>query len=148
VGNKQLPYVLGAVALVVISLLVAYLEFGPKPAAEEMRLTDEAKAYITKLGLADIGMQVKLDYFQQKVLEITGTIANGGNRGLDVVEVYCVFRDGADNELRRERTAIVSKKMGGLQPGETKSFRLPFDSVPDTWNQQLPQLVIAGIDFQ
>jgi hypothetical protein len=38
--------------------------------------------------------------------------------------------------------------MGGLKPGETKSFRLPFDAVPAGWNQQMPNLVIAGIDFQ
>jgi hypothetical protein len=36
---------------------------------------------------------------------------------------------------------------GGLKPGETKSFRLPFDDLPDSWNQAMPQLVIAGVKF-
>jgi len=35
-----------------------------------------------------------------------------------------------------------------LQPGETRNFRLPFDAIPSTWNQVLPQLVIARIDFE
>ena len=37
--------------------------------------------------------------------------------------------------------------MGGLKPGETKSFRLPFDDLPQSWNQSMPQLVIAGVKF-
>jgi hypothetical protein len=38
--------------------------------------------------------------------------------------------------------------MGGLKPAETKAFRLPFDNIPQGWNNQMPQLVIAGIVFQ
>ena len=42
---------------------------------------------------------------------------------------------------------IVSQKMGGLAPGEIKTFRLPFDNIPESWNQAMPQMVIARIDF-
>jgi hypothetical protein len=41
----------------------------------------------------------------------------------------------------------VSKKTGGVAPGEAKTFRLPFDNIPESWNQMMPQLVIARIDF-
>jgi hypothetical protein len=47
----------------------------------------------------------------------------------------------------RERVSIVRPRSGGLKPGETKSFRLAFDSMPQSWNQALPQMVIAGIRF-
>jgi hypothetical protein len=47
----------------------------------------------------------------------------------------------------RERVPIVSQKIGGVAPGDTKSFRLPFDNIPESWNQMMPQLVIARIDF-
>ena len=48
----------------------------------------------------------------------------------------------------RERVPIVSAKIGELAPGETKPFRLAFDNVPESWNQAMPQLVIARIEFQ
>jgi hypothetical protein len=38
--------------------------------------------------------------------------------------------------------------MGGLNPAETKTFHLLFDNAPEGWNQQMPQLVIASIDFR
>ena len=44
----------------------------------------------------------------------------------------------------RERVPIVRKP---LAPGETAAFRLPFEGLPDSWNKQMPQLVIAQIDF-
>ncbi|MEI9814813.1 MAG: FxLYD domain-containing protein [Acidobacteriota bacterium] len=140
-------YAIGAV-VIVISALIMYLQLAPKPAAQEIPLTPEAKQYITNLKLGDVAMQAKLDYFSQKVVEIQGSIGNAGDRGLDVVEVTCIFRDYQGQVLSRQRASIVSKKMGGLKPGETKTFRLPFDAVPQGWNQQMPQLVIAGIDFQ
>lgn len=145
--NKALRPLIGAVALLLVAL-VGYLEFAPKPKPEEIPLTAEATAYIRNLALQNVDMTAKLDYFSQKVVEITGEIGNTGGRNLKLVEVNCVFRDYANQVVLRQRSAIVSAKMGGLKPGETKPFRLPFDEVPANWNQQLPQLVIAGIEFE
>jgi hypothetical protein len=45
--------------------------------------------------------------------------------------------------------AIVRHRDGaGMRPGEQRNFRLPFDNIPAGWNQALPQLVIAAIEFQ
>jgi hypothetical protein len=137
-----------AVCIAVVSALVLYLEFSKPAAPQEIALTAEAKGYITNLALNDVGIQAKLDYFGQKVVEISGSIGNNGDRNLGVVEVSCVFRDYAGKILSRQRAAIVSVKMGGLKPAETKAFRLPFDNIPQGWNNQMPQLVIAGIVFQ
>ena len=41
----------------------------------------------------------------------------------------------------------AGRKTGDLGPGETKAFRLAFDSIPDSWNKQMPDLVIAQILF-
>jgi hypothetical protein len=37
--------------------------------------------------------------------------------------------------------------MGGLKPGESKPFRLPFDDIPESWNNEIPRLVIASVQF-
>jgi hypothetical protein len=58
-----------------------------------------------------------------------------------------VFQDGYDQTTLRQRVPIVNPKMGGLKPGESKSFRLPFDNLPESWNQKMPQLVIASVKF-
>lgn len=118
-----------------------------KPPPPPPPLTGDAKAYVKHLRLYDVGMQAKESYLKQSVVEITGKIGNEGNRVLRLVEINCVFYDAYGQVVLRERVPIVSQKMGSLAPGEIKSFRLPFDNIPESWNQDMPQLVIARIDF-
>jgi len=112
-------------------------------------LTGDARAYIHNgfLKITDSNMQAHESYLKQEVVEITGKIANTGDRVLDRVEIYCVFYDAYGQVILRERVPIVSRKMQKLAPGESKPFRLAFDSVPESWNQTMPQMVIAAIDF-
>jgi len=148
-GQTKAPpvvlYVIGALVLLGAGVL-AYLG---RPAAPvpEMQLTPEARGYVQNLKLADVDMKATESYYNQVVVEITGNITNAGDRNVEVVEIYCVFADSYNQLVLRQRVPIVSKKMGGLKPGETKSFRLPFDELPESWNHALPRLVIAGIKF-
>jgi hypothetical protein len=112
-------------------------------------LTEEARGYVReqKLKLSDVGMRAHENYMHQSVVEITGNIGNAGERTLKTVELNCVFYDAYGLVVLRERVPIVSARIGSLAPGETKPFRLPFDNIPEAWNQAMPQLVIAGITF-
>lgn len=110
-------------------------------------LTGAAKAYVRNLALSGVNMEAHESYLSQQVVEITGQVGNKGDRVLRTVEINCVFYDPYGQVVLRQRVPIVSAKMGGLAPGESKPFRLAFDEVPDSWNQAMPQLVIAGIDF-
>ena len=101
-----------------------------QPAPPPAPLTGEAKAYVRNLKLSNVDMSAHEDYFKQKV-----------------VEINCVFYDPYGQVVLRQRVPIVSRKAGGLAPGDTKPFRLPFDTLPESWNNQMPQLVIARIDF-
>jgi hypothetical protein len=65
-----------------------------------------------------------------------------------LVEINCVFHDAYGQVVLRERVVIAGKKTGDLRPGDTKDFRLAFDSIPQSWNKQMPDLVIAQILFQ
>lgn len=145
-GSNPLYYV----AAVVVLLAAAgwgYMRYLDRHGNGDIPLTAEARAYARNLQLSDVEMKASENYFQQAVVEIEGKIANTGDRPLDTVEIFCVFRDPYGQLVLRRRLAIVGGRMGGLKPGETKSFRLPFDDLPASWNQAMPQLVIAGVKF-
>jgi hypothetical protein len=126
-----------------------YLDRASKqPPAAPPPLTAEARAYTKNLGLSNVEMQAHTNSLEQQLVEITGSIQNTGDRKLALVEINCIFYDPYGKVVLRQRVPIVSRKMGGLGPGETKSFRLPFDTIPEEWNQVTPQLVIAQIQFQ
>jgi hypothetical protein len=131
-----------------------YLDRASKqPPATPPPLTEEARAYVReqKLKLSEVRMKAQENYMHQSVVEITGDIGNAGERTLKTVELNCVFYDAYGLVVLRERVPIVSASIsslpGSLAPGETKPFRLPFDNIPEAWNQAMPQLVIAGITF-
>jgi hypothetical protein len=128
--------------------LFAYLQLAPRPAAKQIPLSAEAKAYVGNLRLSDVSMKATQNYALQTVVEIEGKIGNAGDRPLEAVEIYCVFYDSLGQIVFEPRMPIVTTKMGGLKPGETKAFRLPFDEIPHSWNQTMPRMVIAGVRFQ
>jgi hypothetical protein len=123
------------------------IEHQPPPKVEKPVLTGDARSYLKYLKLSGVEMKAHESYFKQSVVEITGKIGNEGNRVLKLVEITCVFNDTVGQVVLRERVPIVGQKTNGLAPGETKSFRLAFDNIPESWNQALPQLVIAQIVF-
>jgi Protein of unknown function (DUF3426) len=141
---------------IVISLVLAlgiagfvFLDRASKqPPSAPPPLTEDGKAYVRNLKLSNVEMKAHESYLKQSVTEIVGDIMNGGDRPLKSVELNCVFFDPYGQVVLRQRVPIVSAKAGGLTPGETKSFRLPFDNIPESWNNLMPQLVIAGISFQ
>ena len=115
----------------------------PKPV-----LTPEAKAYVRNLKLSGVEMKAADAYLNQTLVEILGKITNAGDRRLRSVEINCVFYDPYGQVVLRERVPIVRERLGGLNPGETKDFRLPFDRIPESWNQGMPQLVVAQVLFE
>jgi hypothetical protein len=149
--NKDFPTGI-AVALAVILLAgggAAWYFAQPRDNANQApTLTPEAKAYVRNLKLSDVEMKATDSAMAKSLIEIVGNIANNGDRKLKLVELNCIFYDPYNQVVLRERVAIVRTKAGGLAPGETKPFRMPFDNLAGSWNQAMPQLVIAQIQFE
>ncbi len=145
-GNKTARLIVTAFALVIGGALYWYLRTPPAP-REVAPLTPEGKEYVRNLDLSDVEMKAAESYLNQGVTEIVGKITNKGGRALRSVEIYCVFYDTYGQLALRARVPIVKANSAPLQPGATRQFRLPFDNIPEGWNKQMPQLVIASVTF-
>ncbi len=139
--------VVGALVVLIIAAVAIYLSRAPNATESRTAASAEAKAYLSNLELSDVSMKATENFMKQQVVEIEGKIANKGPRPLESVSVYCLFAGIDGREVYRERVPIVQAKTSPLKSGETRSFRLPFDNLPDTWNQALPRMVIAQIAF-
>lgn len=145
---NAVPLVIVLVLAVCLGAVFYFLAVRPAPETGQITLTPEAKAYVRNLKLSEVEMKASENYMKTMVVEIVGKITNNGDRTLRLVEINCVFYDAYNQVVLRERVPIVRSKGAGLKPGEDRSFRLPFDSLPQSWNQAMPQLVIARIDFE
>ena len=149
--KKEFPTGL-AIALAVILCTgggAAWYFSQPRPNANQAPiLTPEAKAYVKNLKLSGVEMKATDSAMARSLVEIVGSITNNGDRKLKLVELNCIFYDPYNQVVLRDRVAIVRPKTGGLAPTETKAFRMPFDNIAPSWNQSMPQLVIAQIQFE
>ena len=141
-ASKSAIYIL-AVVLLLGGGIVWYFNH-PMPVASAPPLTPDAKAYVRSLQLSDVTMKATESYVKQMVTEIEGKVTNAGARAVKQVDVYCIFYNVYGEVVLRRRVPIV---MNLVKPGDSRSFRMPFDDIPESWNNQMPQLVIAGIQF-
>lgn len=147
--SVPIPFVVGAVVVILgFVAFSGYNYWAAKHPPAPVVLTAEAKQYVRNLQLSDVGIKATESYMKQQVVEILGKITNNGGRTLNVVEINCVFYDAYGQLVLRERVPIVGRRTGPLAPGQTKNFRLAFDTIPESWNRTLPQLVIAQIVFE
>ena len=140
--------VVGALVLVACTAGFFFIRQARNRPPDVPVLTQEAAAYLRNLQLEDVDMKAAENYLKQTAATITGKITNNGARTVRLVEINCVFRDPTGRALLRERTAIIGRKTGPAAPGQTRSFELTFDNIPQGWNQVMPDLVISQIMFQ
>lgn len=144
---RLIPIIGAAVVAVILICGIVYLSRTAPPAAREGPPTPEAKAYVRYLKLSHVTVKAAENLMNQRVVEVDGDITNTGPRPLQTVDVYCLFYGVNGRELDRERVPMVAQAGTPLKPGETRPFRLPFDNLPDGWNQAVPGMVIARIVF-
>jgi hypothetical protein len=119
-----------------------------KEAATPEGPSAEAKAYLPDLKFSDVELKATEAYSGHQIVELLGRIKNDGDRRIRSVEVFSIFHDPYGQVVLRERQTIVKSRDGVFQPGDQRSFRLAFDTLPESWNQDRPQLVIANIQFE
>jgi len=143
-SNLIIPLVIIGGLLPIIGGVWWYLDREAAKPQAQAPITAEAKNYVRNLKLSQVQMKATANFTGAAVIEVEGRITNNGDRTLARVELNCIFYDVNGLVVLRERVPIVKAP---LKPGETRDFRLPFEGVPLSWNQTLPQLVIAHISF-
>ncbi len=143
------PVLVVAAAILAGLGAAAWIAYGPKAAPTPTHaLTNEAKQYLAQLQLKDVKMEAAESYVQSRLVEISGNIINNGTRDVSLIEVTCMFRNPQGEILQRERVTVAGGRKGPLPHGTSKPFRLAFDDLSPDWNQAMPDLVIADIEFQ
>jgi hypothetical protein len=166
--RATIPPIAIVIGLVLVVGLAGFLyldHVSRQPSPGPAPLTGAARAYVKYLKFVGAdghtpespAMESHESYLKQSIVEITGNILNAGDRVLNSVEINWVFYEPGSvmpngqlyqEVIWRERTFVVTKQTGGLAPGQSRPFRVAFDNIPESWNQAMPQPVIAAIEFR
>ena len=159
---RSFPTTAVAIAAVAIAILVTVLvllgrrhEAGPA-----LNTVLPAAAYAPNLVLSDLRMSESSSMSGGKQTYMEGHIANHGPATVTGITVQVVFANdvrmspqvetGPLNLIYMRDPYVDTRAVSAspLAPGAQGDFRLIFDDISDSWNQQLPQINITHVDVR
>jgi hypothetical protein len=144
-----------AVAVVIIIAVVAafLLRGTPKGPTGPPR-------YAASLTLSDLKMSAAQNFVGATVSYVDGTVTNAGDKTVTHVMVEVLFKDDLGQLAQREDIPMQVLKTDGpypeavdfsvapLGPGQSKPFRLTFETISAQWNHSYPDILITDVSVK
>jgi hypothetical protein len=113
--------------------------------------------YAPSLKLSDFKMSAAENFVGATVSYVDGTITNSGSKTVTHMVVEVTFKDDIGQLAQRENIPMQVLKTTGpypeavdfsvapLGPGQSKTFRLTFESISAQWNHQYPDIQVTDV---
>jgi hypothetical protein len=145
------PILIGLVIVVIIvGVVVLVLQEAP-------RTPIGPPAYAANLKFGDLKMSASENFVGATVSYIDGTVTNAGDRTVTGAKVRVLFKDDMGQTVGDETMPLhilqttgpyldtVDVSASPLGPGQSKTFRLTFESISAQWNRQAPEIQIIDV---
>jgi hypothetical protein len=145
----------------IIGIAVAVVIGGALAAAfllrEPPKVAKPASPYIANLKLSDFKMSAAENFVGATVSYVDGTVTNTGDKTVTHVMVEVNFKDDMGQLAQREDIPMQVLKTDGpypeavdfsispLGPGQSKTFRLTFESISAQWNHAYPEIQVTDV---
>jgi hypothetical protein len=153
------------IALVVgVAVLVGLVAIAgrkkPAAAATAGPVLQPADAYAANLPLTEFVMSEADNLSGGKMIYLDGHLQNTGSQTVMGATVQVVFQndeglapqiDSVPVTLIRMKSPYVDSvpiNTNPIKPGDERDFRLTFETVPDNWNTQMPEVRLVHTDLK
>jgi hypothetical protein len=135
---------------VVVTMLILVLRSQQKPPAPP-------PPYASNLKFSDLKASAAQNFVGATVSYLDGTVTNTGDQTVIHAVVRVTFQDDMGQTSQREETPLrvirnagpydeaVDLNLSPLAPGQSKPFRLTFESISAQWNHAYPDMVITDV---
>ena len=149
--SNRRPILIGLVIVAVVVGLLALIF------RAERKAPAEPPAYAANLKFSDLKTSAAENFVGATVSYVDGTITNDGNQTVTHAVVEITFKDDLGQTVQRETQPIHVLRTGGpydeavdlsmspLGPGQSKPFRLTFESISAQWNHAYPDLKVTQV---
>lgn len=153
-----MPLVIAAAAVVVVATFVIILMERGQTKATVTPISAALDPYASSLPIANVVMSESSNLAGGKVTYIDGRMTNNGTKTVSGVWAQVLFRnvasEVAQNETQplkwiRTRDPYVDLEPASaapLKPGESRDFRMIFDTVTPDWNGTYPEIRIVRVE--
>jgi hypothetical protein len=140
------------VGVVVVIVLVLFLI-----SRTEQKAPTEPPPYSANIKFSDLKMSAAENFVGATVSYIDGTVANTGSQTVTHVVAEVTFRDSMGQLAQRETVPLRVLQTNGPYPdavdltvsplaaGQSKPFRLTFESISTQWNHEYPELKVVDV---
>lgn len=149
--SRLRPVLIGVVIVgIVVGLIVlVFRAEAPKPV--------EPPAYAANLKFSDLKVSAAQNFVGATVSYLDGAVSNTADKTIIHAVVLVTFKDDMGQVVQREEMPVHVLRTGGpydeavdlsvspLAPGQTKPFRLTFESISAQWNHSYPDLKITDV---
>jgi len=149
--SRLRPVLIGVliVGVVVGLIALAFRAEAPKPV--------EPPAYAADVKFSDLKVSAAQNFVGATVSYLDGEVTNAGDKTVIHALVQVTFKDDMGQTVQREQIPVHVLQTGGpydeavdlslapLAPGQTKPFRLTFESISSQWNHAYPDLKITDV---
>ena len=134
------------VAIIVILFLVS---------RTQQKAPSGPPAYAANIKFSDLKMSAAENFVGATVSYIDGTVTNAGSQTVTHVLAEVTFKDSMGQLAQRETVPLrvlqtsgpypdaVDLSVSPLAPGQSKPFRLTFESISGQWNHEYPELKVT-----
>src|SRR5580704_873597 len=141
-----------AMAVVILVAVVAAFLLRSQP-----KSASGPPSYATNLRLSDFKMSAAENFVGATVSYVDGTVTNAGDKTITHAVVEVKFKDDMGQIAQREVIPLQVLKTDGpypeavdfnlspLAPGQSKTFRLTFESISAQWNRRYPEIQVADV---
>lgn len=152
--SNWLPVLLGiALVVVVVGVIAFFTRSQPKPAPAP-------HPYVANLKLTDLKMSAAENFVGASVTYLEGTVTNAGDKTVTHAVTRVIFKDDIGQVVGDDSVALrvlqpsgpyqdaVDLNTAPLAPGQSKPFRLTFESISAQWNHAYPDLQVTDVSVK
>jgi hypothetical protein len=152
--RSQLP-VAFLVGIVIVSLLVGaavlYSRYA-KPAESEddkpLPMGPAEQAYASQIRFLEPKMSRAANFLNQEVTYVFFTVANGGNRRIQQIEITVEFHDPFNQVILRDKQRLFLPTAPPFLPSQQRDVQIPYEHIPPQWNMVFPSVAVSGLAFK
>lgn len=149
---------IAAAAVIVVAVIVVVMLERGQSKATVTPISSAPDAYAANLPITNIVMSESSNLAGGKVTYIDGHIENSGTKTVSGVWAQVLFRNAANevaqNETQplkwiRTRDPYVDLEPAAaapMKPGDSRDFRMIFDTVTPDWNGAYPEIRIVRVE--
>ncbi len=156
--RSPLPWIIALVVVVVAIVALVVVNHHQAPSNPGGAGLAPADPYAASLPITNLKMSQAGNMAGSQTTYLDGQITNKGQRtvtGITVQVAFHGFSNPISSKLTMPLTLIRTRQpyvdtqavsAAPIQPGETRDFRLIFDSLPQDWDQNYPEVRVIQVD--